>query len=132
MNYNTKAYDNTNQGILFANTDDWIITQQGKINMNGNDERIIAIQRNNKDGIPILEIYKAMGTLKKNEDKNNQDQPDAKGVINVLSNVKSMVISAWKKSNEKGNNYISLSIRDFDNGNNEKKIVDDKDSKEPF
>jgi uncharacterized protein (DUF736 family) len=132
MNYNTKSYDNTNSGILFSNSDDWIITQQGKINIGNGDERVIAVQRNNKDGVPILELYKAMGTLKKNEDKQKDDHPDAKGVINVLNNVKSMVISAWKKSNDKGNNYISLSLKDFDDGSNVKKNVDDKETNNPF
>ena len=77
--------DNTNSGILFQNTDDWKIVQQGKINLKGEDHRIIGVTRKNKDGQPIVELYRAIGTLKANDDKQGDKSPDAKGVINVIS-----------------------------------------------
>ena len=56
--------DDTNSGILFNNSDDWKIIQQGKLNIDGQDHRIIGVKRLNKEGTPIVELYRAIGTLK--------------------------------------------------------------------
>ena len=107
--------DNTNSGILFQNTDDWKIVQQGKINLKGEDHRIIGVTRKNKDGQPIVELYRAIGTLKANDDKQGDKSPDAKGVINVISDAGAMTISAWREKSDNGNSYTSLKAREFTN-----------------
>ena len=45
--------DNTNSGILYKNSDDWKIIQQGKLNIEGEEQRIIGVSRKNKDGQPM-------------------------------------------------------------------------------
>lgn len=119
MNYTSKTYDDTNKGVLYANNekgkDKWIITNQGKLNIDGQEDRIIAVRRKNKDGQYILELYKAMGTLKENENKNGDNDPDAKGIVNKLANEDSLSISAWKKVSKEDNPYINLAVRHFDN-----------------
>lgn len=105
--------DNTNSGILFKNTDDWQIVQQGKLNLEGEEHRIIGVKRNNKEGKAIVELYRAIGTLKANDDKKAEKSPDAKGVVNKLMNSGSMTISAWKETSEGGNPYTSLKTREF-------------------
>ena len=107
--------DNTNSGILFQNTDDWKIVQQGKLNLKGEEHRIIGVNRKNKDGQPIVEIYRAMGTLKANDEKQGDKSPDAKGVVNVITDTGAMTISAWKDKSEAGNEYTSLKCREFSN-----------------
>lgn len=107
--------DNTNSGILFQNTDDWKIVQQGKINLKGEEHRIIGVTRKNKDGQPIVELYRAIGTLKANDDKQGDKSPDAKGVINVISDKGAMTISAWREKSDNGNSYTSLKTREFTN-----------------
>ena len=62
-----KKYDETNKGVLFKNTDEWTISHTGKLNVDGEDKRIIGVKRKNKLGEEILETYVAMGTLKKKE-----------------------------------------------------------------
>ena len=57
MNYNSKPIDNTNSGILFANNDNWQIIQQGKLNLKGDEQRIIGVKRKNKNGEYIIELY---------------------------------------------------------------------------
>ncbi len=114
MEYNTKKFDETNTGILFKNTDEWQITHQGKLNIDGEEHRIIGVLRKNKDKEWINEIYKAMGTLKVNKDKNTENHPDSKGVINKIKNDGAKIISGWKKTSGAGNKYTSLSLRDFD------------------
>jgi uncharacterized protein (DUF736 family) len=105
--------DNTNSGILYKNTDDWKIIQQGKLNIEGEEQRIIGVSRKNKDGQPMVELYRAIGTLKKNEDKQSEKSPNAKGVVNKIKDNGAMTISAWKETSEAGNAYTSLKVREF-------------------
>ena len=105
--------DNTNSGILYKNSDDWKIIQQGKLNIEGEEQRIIGVSRKNKDGQPMVELYRAIGTLKKNEDKQSEKSPNAKGVGNKIKDSGAMTISAWKEISEAGNPYTSLKVREF-------------------
>ena len=105
--------DNTNSGILYKNSDDWKIIQQGKLNIEGEEQRIIGVSRKNKDGQPMVELYRAIGTLKKNEDKQSDKSPNAKGVVNKIKDSGAMTISAWKEISEAGNSYTSLKVREF-------------------
>ena len=81
---NVKKFDETNKGVLFSipTTDgesEWKLIQQGKLNINGDQLRIIGVKRLNQKGEEIVELYRAMGTLKKAEQVNEKD-PYAKGV----------------------------------------------------
>ena len=105
--------DNSNSGILYKNTDDWTIIQQGKLNIDGEEQRIIGVSRKNKDGQPMVELYRAIGTLKKNEDKQSDKSPNAKGVVNRVMDKGALTISAWKETSEAGNPYTSLKVREF-------------------
>ena len=105
--------DNTNSGILYKNSDDWKIIQQGKLNIEGEEQRIIGVSRKNKDGQPMVELYRAIGTLKKNEDKQSDKSPNAKGVVNKIKDSCAMTISSWKEIWEAGNPYTSLKVREF-------------------
>tara|TARA_R110002020_G_scaffold8689_3_gene35343 strand:+ start:819 stop:1241 length:423 start_codon:yes stop_codon:yes gene_type:complete len=122
--------DNTNSGIMYKNTDDWQIVQQGKLNLDGEEHRIIGVKRKNKDGQPMIEIYRAMGTLKANDDKQGDKSPDAKGVVNKIMDKGAMTISAWKETSEAGNAYTSLKTREFTNndGGYNKSIQNDPNS----
>jgi len=110
--------DENNSGVLFKNTDQWTIIQQGKLRVDNTEQRIIGIKRLNKDGKPIVELYRAIGTLKSNEDKQTEKSPDAKGVINKIVDNGAMTISAWKETSERGNSYTSLKCRDFSDNEN--------------
>ena len=105
--------DNTNSGILYKNSDNWQIIQQGKLNIDGDEQRIIGVSRKNKDGQPMVELYRAIGTLKKNQDKQSDKSPNAKGVVNKIKDTGAMTISAWKETSEAGNPYTSLKVREF-------------------
>jgi len=105
--------DENNTGVLFKNTDEWTIIQQGKLRVENVEQRIIGVKRLNKDGKPIVELYRAIGTLKSNIDKQGEKSPDAKGVINKIVDNGAMTISAWKEVSEKGNAYTQLKCREF-------------------
>jgi uncharacterized protein (DUF736 family) len=122
--------DDTNTGILFNNSDDWKIIQQGKLNLEGLEQRIIGVKRLNKEGQPIVELYRAIGTLKANDDKQSEKSPDAKGVVNKLADNGALTISAWKETSEKGNSYTSLKCREFSNEYNQDEKNDEKQNNE--
>lgn len=122
MNYNSKPIDNTNSGILFANNDNWQIIQQGKLNLKGDEQRIIGVKRKNKNGEQIVELYRAIGTLKKSDNdmdinqdpSNDRRPPDAKGVVNMLVSNTTFSISAWKNISPQGNVSTGLKVTEFD------------------
>lgn len=126
--------DNTNSGILYKNTDDWKIIQQGKLNIDGEEQRIIGVSRKNKDGQPMVELYRAIGTLKKNENKQSEKSPNAKGVVNRVMDKGALTISAWKETSEAGNPYTSLKVREFSSDssysdpNSERNVVYNNDA----
>ena len=116
MDYSSQKFDQTNKGRLFFldEKEEWIIKYQGKLNLDGDQQRVIGVSRKNAEGQYITEVYKAIGTLKQNHNKVSENDPDAKGVVNKISNVGAMQISAWKSTSEKGNVTVSLSVRNFD------------------
>ena len=61
----------------------------------------------------MVELYRAIGTLKANDSKQTDKSPDAKGVVNKIMNSGAMTISAWKDVSEAGNAYTSLKVREF-------------------
>ena len=116
MDYSSQKFDQTNKGRLFFldEKEAWTIKYQGKLNLDGDQQRVIGVSRKNAEGQYITEVYKAIGTLKQNHNKVSENDPDAKGVVNKISNVGAMQISAWKSTSEKGNVTVSLSVRNFD------------------
>ena len=120
----SKTYNNTNSGVLWAipkKKDDgkpeYNLIQQGKLNIDGNEMRIVGISRFNKDGEPMVGIYREIGTIKKNNLKSGEKDPDAKGVVNNIVDKGGYTISAWKEeygNGEEKNKYTSLKVRAFD------------------
>ena len=106
-------YDETNKGSLFPLREEYKVFQQGKVNIDGQDHRVIAVKRNNKEGEPMVELYRAIGTLKKNDGKTG-NQPDARGMVESISvdSVKSM--SAWKKTSKNGMDFVSLAFQEIE------------------
>lgn len=106
-------YDNTNSGALYPMRDHYEVIRQGAVNMDGTDHRIIAVKRNNKEGQPIIELYRAIGTIKKNENKSSDKHPDSKGMVEAISVDSVKSIAAWKKTSKAGNEYTSLAVSDI-------------------
>ena len=108
-------YDNTNSGALYGIQDDnpHTVIRQGKVNIDGEDRRIIAVKRNNRNGEAILALYTEIGTLKKSTDKRSEKSPDAWGRIEHLETIGAKKLSAWNKVSAAQNEYISLAVKDL-------------------
>ena len=74
----SKTYNNTNSGVLWAipkkkdGKPEFSLIQQGKLNIDGNEMRIVGISRFNKDGERMVGIYREIGTIKKNNLKSGE------------------------------------------------------------
>ena len=105
-------YDETNSGALFNIPTDnpHTVIRQGNVNIDGDQRRIIAVKRNNRNGEPITALYTEIGTLKKSEDKRTEKSPDAWGRIEHLAVAGARKLSAWNKISSNNNAYISLAV----------------------
>ena len=130
MEYKTKKYDNTNKGVLFLNEGsnkepELVIRRRGNINIDGQTYQIYGIPRKNKEGKPIMALVMEFGTLKINEKRQKDSEPNVRGILSVLSKAKEMAVAGWNKKTD-DYDLINLKIQNF---NDEKKPVDtNKDS----
>ena len=82
------------------------------MNIDGTDQSIIGVKRNNRSGEPIVEIFRAVGTLKANT-KEKPSSPDATGVVENIQPIGAKRIAAWRKTDKNGNPFTSLAISEF-------------------
>jgi len=106
-------YDKTNKGILYDIQDGYEVIKNGTLNIEGRDHRIIAVKRNNKQGSQIIELYRAIGTVKKNVNKTKETDPDTSGLVEVINVDGVKTVSCWQNISKKGTPYTSMSIRDL-------------------
>lgn len=106
-----EQYDNTNSGACFKpyNQEDRLILS-GKININGQEHRVVCINEETKTGTKVVQMYTKLCTLW-NNDKTNDNQPDKSGPIEEKFNKDTpLKISAWRKKDKNGSDYLSLSV----------------------
>ena len=86
----SKTYNNTNSGVLWAipkkkdGKPEFSLIQQGKLNIDGNEMRIVGISRFNKDGERMVGIYREIGTIKKNNLKSGEKTQMPKVLLTIL------------------------------------------------
>ena len=111
-------YDQTNKGALWKVQDDYKVVRQGKINMNGNDRRVIAVSRKNAQGKPIISLYEEIANIAPHEGE-AQNSPSAKGVIDIRKADTTKSIGVWKKLKKDGEEFWSVSLSDYTPRNEE-------------
>jgi hypothetical protein len=98
-------YDNTNSGAAFKPFDTQRLILQGKLNIDGNDNKIVLVADQTKAGLQIVEVYKKLGVMFTNEKKGNEKAPDYSGPLDNTS----LKMAGWKRV--KGDNkYMSLQV----------------------
>ena len=106
-------YDNTNSGALFElNEEAPKVVRQGKINIDGYDRRVMAINRKNAQGEDVMVLVQEIGTLKPNPSE-NEKAPNAKGIIEVNAPSKNMSIAVWKRESANGKKYLSVKVQEY-------------------
>ena len=106
-------YDNTNRGALWAiDNNPPKVVLQGKVDIKGHEKRIMAVNRTNALGENIMVLVQEIATLKPNKSE-NENAPNATGVLEVTNASGTMSLSAWKKEHD-GKQMLSLSVSEFD------------------
>jgi uncharacterized protein (DUF736 family) len=103
------AYDNTNTGAAFKPFDSMKMILQGKVNLEGNDNKTVLVADTTKSGMKIIEVYQKVGVMFENDKRGNDNAPDYSGPMEDDVAKQPMQIAGWKKQKD-GNNYLSMQI----------------------
>ncbi len=102
-------YDNTNSGAVFKPFETMKMILQGKVNLEGNERKIVLVADKTKQDKKIIEVYQKVAVLFEDDKGDNEQRPDYSGPVEDYATDKNMRIAAWKRV--KGDNkYMSLSI----------------------
>tara|TARA_R110000796_G_scaffold26011_1_gene72645 strand:- start:1215 stop:1658 length:444 start_codon:yes stop_codon:yes gene_type:complete len=85
-------YDNANKGAAFPPFPTQSLILQGKINVQGSDEKLVLVKDQTRDGKPIIEVYQKVGVLFVNDKKQTENAPDYSGPY-----LNDMRMAAWKR-----------------------------------
>ena len=100
-------YDDTNGGVIFAPWPDSHMTGQGKININGRDNKLIMVhEKLSATGNPVRCLYERVAVLFDNDKNGNDGAPDYSGPIDTHHNLR---IAGWAGEKD-GKPYLSLKI----------------------
>jgi|TARA_Y100000114_G_C11689208_1_gene292697 uncharacterized protein (DUF736 family) len=120
MTISSNKYDNTNKGVLYKvdppkKVDgkmqyDYLVTKSGKMNFEGQEARVLGVQRKNKENKTILSFYVEIGNIQVNEQKQGNDR-DFKGQAQKLALTDSFWVSGWNNVSDKGTKYMSLQLK---------------------
>ena len=110
-------HDNTNSGVVFAPWPDSKMKGQGKININGRDNKLIMVQEKlSANGNPVRCLYERVAVLFDNDKNGNDGAPDYSGPIDTHHNLR---IAGWAGEKD-GKHYLSLKITEkLSSGNQE-------------
>lgn len=100
-------YNNTNSGAAFKPFDTMKMILQGKMNIEGNDRKIVLVADETKNGKRLIEVYQKVAVLFEEDKGRNAARPDYAGPIEEYATSKNMRLAGWKR-NKDGANYMSL------------------------
>ncbi len=103
-------YDNTNSGAVFKPFETMKMILQGKVNIEGNDRKVVLVADKTKSDKKIIEVYQKVGVLFEEDKGDNEKRPDYSGPLEDYATDKDMRIAAWKRQSDGGNKYMSLQI----------------------
>ena len=103
-------YDNTNSGAAFKPFDTQRLILQGKLNIDGNDNKIVLVADQTKAGLQIVEVYKKLGVMFTNDKKGNEAAPDYTGPMGETRR-----LAAWRKMKE-DKPYMTFNVSDKQQG----------------
>ena len=101
-------YDNTNTGVGFKPFEDQKFILQGKMDIDGTEERFAYITAVSRDGGKRIDVYQKTGALFPNDKSDNENKPDYTGTLDYKSEKKRL--ASWKKVHDTNGNYMSLEV----------------------
>lgn len=113
----SEQYDDTNKGVMFTPYSDQLLVLQGKVNIEGNELRIIGIRQPlKKGGDPVLVVYQQAGILYPNDKKGNEKAPDYSGTIDNRATLR---WAGWKGSKPNVGAYLQIKVEEKQNMDSE-------------
>lgn len=107
-------YDNTNRGAAFPPFPTQSMILQGKLNVEGNEEKVVLVKDETRSGKQIIEVFAKVGVLFQNDKRGNEGAPDYSGNLELRYFNAEKRIAGWKKvGNDKP--FLSLSVSDPQN-----------------
>ena len=103
-------YDDTNTGAAFKPVATQRLSLQGKINIDGNERKVVCVADETKNGTRLIEVYEKVGVLFENDQKGNDKAPNYSGPLEPYISSKPMQIAAWKKSSDNAGNFLSMRL----------------------
>lgn len=101
----SEEHDRTNQGVLFEPHEDQRFVGQGRLDIEGAENRIVLIKEKlSRDGKPQLVLYQRIGVLFSNDKKGNEKAPDYTGPVDAMPDIR---VAAWSGKTDRGR-YLSL------------------------
>ena len=104
-----QQYDDSNRGAAFTPFPTQRLILQGKINVDGNDMKIVNIMDETRDGKQIIEVYQKVCGLFQN-DNTKEGAPDYTGPL-----FETKRIAAWKRMKDE-KPYMSFNISEKQEG----------------
>ena len=95
-----KVYDDTNTAVVYNPRESEQLLSTGKVNIDGEETRILILKTTLPDGTVIRDVYTKDGTLFQNEDNGNNN-PLFSGPFKHLR------LAFWLKKNERYGNFLS-------------------------
>lgn len=95
-----KVYDDTNTAVVYKPRESEQLLSTGKVNIDGEETRILILKTTLPDGTVIRDVYTKDGTLSQNEDNGNNN-PLFSGPFKHLR------LAFWLKKNERYGNFLS-------------------------
>ena len=106
-------YDNTNKGVMFQPFSDQRLVLQGKLDIEGNELRIIGIRQPlTEGGDPVIVLYEQAGILYPNDQKGNDKAPKYSGPLDRHANLR---VAGWT-GQKNGNHYLQLKVSEKQGG----------------
>lgn len=100
-------YDNTNKGVMFLPFEDWQLVLQGKIDIEGDEHRYVAVrQKLTRDGAPVLMLYRQVGIMYGKGEDAHEKAPDWSGKFDDRADMR---IAGWKGQKD-GKHYLQLKV----------------------
>jgi len=128
-------YDETNRGVFFKPHPEQQMIGQGKLNIEGNDHRIVVVkEKMSRDGDPVRNVYMRVGVLFDNDKQGNDKAPDMTGPLDQPANWR---LAGWIGQTQNGTSYCSLSAQEKqqkqqDQGTPAGNTQQDQQSGDPF
>jgi hypothetical protein len=108
-------YDDTNRGAAFTPFPTQQMILQGKLNLEGVDNKVILVKDKTKDGTEIIEVYQKMAAMFVNDKRGNEAAPDYSGPVGEKGSPNEKRIAGWRRMKDE-KPYMSFQISDKQQG----------------